>query len=42
LQNKGLKTLWIKALSAQRFQVTEQGVVVAPKAEPPETFHGRP
>ena len=24
------------------FQVTEQGVVVVPKAEPPETFHGRP
>jgi hypothetical protein len=22
--------------------VTEQGVVVVPKAEPPETFHGRP
>ena len=24
------------------FGVTEQGVVVVPKAEPPETFHGRP
>jgi glucose-1-phosphate adenylyltransferase len=24
------------------FQVTEQGVVVVPKAEPPETFHGKP
>ncbi len=42
LQKQGLKTLWIKASRRRGFVVTEQGVVVAPKAEPPETFHGRP